>query len=65
VGELLSAKLLSEEQFKALAEHVTVGSSVFEIRSVGRTSNGVEHEIRAVVDRRSEPISAAYWYESE
>ena len=65
VGELLSSRTLSEEQFKAVAERVSVRSSVFEIRSTGRTQWGIRRRIVAVVDRGAEPMTILYWHQSE
>ena len=65
VGELLLSQTVTERQFKAFAELVTVRSNVFEIRSRGRTPWGVEQTIVAVVDRTAEPIRILYWYQSE
>ncbi|MBN1943103.1 MAG: general secretion pathway protein GspK [Phycisphaerae bacterium] len=65
VGELLTDEILSEEQFKAVAESLTVRSSVFEVRSSAVTSHGIRREILAVVDRGTEPASVLYWYQSE
>jgi type II secretory pathway component PulK len=65
VGELLFSQTVTEKQFKAMAEKVTVRSNVFEIRSRGRTPWGVEQTIVAVVDRTTDPISILYWYQSE
>ena len=65
VGELLLSQTVTEAQFKALAELVTVRSNVFEIRSRGRTPWGVEQTIVAVVDRTGDSIRILYWYQSE
>lgn len=65
VGELLTSRILSEEQFKAAAERVSVRSSVFEIRSTGRTEWGTRRRIVAVVDRGAEPVTILYWRQSE
>lgn len=65
VGELLTSETVTDEQFKALAERVTVRSSVFEIRSTGVTTWGVRQTIVAVVDRGSTPMHILYWYQSE
>ena len=65
VGELFTDKTISEEQFKAFAERLTVRSSVFEIRSTGQTTWGISREIVAVVDRGSSPVNILYWYQSE
>ncbi len=65
VGELLSSKTLTEDQFKSVAERMTVRSSVFEIRSVGVTNRGIKCKIVAVVDRGADPMTILYWYQSE
>lgn len=65
VGELLTSETVTDEQFKGLAERVTVRSSVFEIRSTGVTTWGVRQTIVAVVDRGSTPMKILYWYQSE
>ncbi len=65
VGELFTDKTISEEQFKAFAERLTVRSSVFEIRSSGVTTWGIGREIVAVVDRGASPVNILYWYQSE
>ena len=65
VGELLTDKVLSEDQFKAVAEKVTVRSSVFEVRSLAVTKWGIRQEIVAVIDRHSSPMKILYWYQSE
>ena len=65
VGELFTDKTISEEQFKAFAERLTVRSSVFEIRSSGRSKWGIGREIVAVVDRGASPVNILYWYQSE
>ncbi len=65
VGELFTDKTISEEQFKAFAERLTVRSSVFEIRSSGLTTWGIRREIVAVVDRGADPVNILYWYQSE
>ncbi|MBN1554203.1 MAG: general secretion pathway protein GspK [Phycisphaerae bacterium] len=65
VGELLTDEILSEEQFKAVAEKLTVRGSVFEIRSSAVTTHGIRREITAIVDRNTEPASVLYWYQSE
>jgi len=65
VGGLLIDEVLSEKQFKAMAEKVTVRSNVFEIRSTGVTRWGIRQEIVAVVDRGTNPMSILYWYQSE
>jgi len=65
VGELLTSKTVTEEQFKAFAERLSVRSSIFEIRSTGVTNWGVRHTIVAVVDRGTQPMTILYWYQSE
>ncbi len=65
VGELLTDNTISEEQFKAFGECLTVRSSVFEIRSSGVTTWGIGREIVAVVDRGVSPVNILYWYQSE
>ena len=65
VGELLTGQTLTEDQFKAVAEKVTVRSNVFEIRSTAVTRWGIRHRIVAVVDRGTTPMSILYWYQSE
>ena len=65
VGELLTTGALKDKQFQAMAELVTVRSSVFEIRSTGITSRGIRKSIIAVVDRGSSPAGILYWYQSE
>ena len=65
VGDLFTDKTISEEQFKAFAERLTVRSSVFEIRSSGQTKWGIGREIVAVVDRGVSPVNILYWYQSE
>ncbi len=65
VGDLLTDEILTEEQFKAVAEMLTVRSSVFEVRSCAVTTHGIRREITAVVDRSTEPASILYWYQSE
>jgi len=65
VGELLTGETVTDEQFKAIAELVTVRSSVFEIRSTGTTTWGVRKTIVAVVDRGATPMQILYWYQSE
>jgi type II secretory pathway component PulK len=65
VGELLTDEILNEEQFKAVAEKLTVRSSVFEVRSCAVTSHGIRREIIAVVDRSTDPASVLYWYQNE
>jgi len=65
VGELLTGKTVTEDQFKAFAERVTVRASVFEIRSRGVTKWGICSRIVAVVDRATQPMSIIYWYQSE
>ena len=77
VGELLTSKTLTEGQFKAVAERVTVRGTVFEIRSRGVTNWGICSEIVAVVDRggqessqdggslETSPMAILYWYQSE
>ena len=65
VGELLTGNMVTEEQFKAMAERVSVRSCVFEIRSVGITRWGIRREIVAVVDRGAAPIAILYWCQSE
>ncbi len=65
VGDLFTDKTISEEQFKAFAEQLTVRSSVFEIRSSGRTTWGISRKIVAIVDRGVSPVNILYWYQSE
>jgi DNA uptake protein ComE-like DNA-binding protein len=65
VGELLLDEILTEEQFKAVAEKLTVRSSVFEVRSTAVTTHGIRREIIAVVDRSTDPMTVLYWYQSE
>lgn len=65
VGELLTDKILTEEQFKAIAEKVTVRSSVFEVHSLAVTKWGIRQEIVAVIDRHSSPMKILYWYQNE
>lgn len=65
VGELLTDNILTDKQFKAVAEKLTVRSNVFEIRSLGSTSRGVRQEIVVIVDRGTNPISVLYWHQSE
>ena len=65
VGDLFLENVITEDQFKAFAEKLTVRSSVFEIRSVGTAKWGIQQEIVAVVDRGSESMSILYWYQSE
>jgi len=65
VGELFTDKIVTEKQFKASAERLTVRSSVFEIRSSGLTTWGIRRDIVAVVDRGSDPVNILYWYQSE
>ena len=65
VGELFTDKIITEQQFKAFAEQLTVRSSVFEIHSVGTANWGIRQEIVAVVDRGVDPMNILYWYQSE
>ncbi len=65
VGELLSGKTLTEQQFKAMADKLTVRSRVFEIRCCGSSTGGVKQTIVAVVDRGAKPMSILYWRQSE
>ncbi|NLF30524.1 MAG: hypothetical protein GX591_06515 [Planctomycetes bacterium] len=65
VGELLTGRVLSEDQFKAVAEKVTVRSNVFEIRSTGVTRWGIRQSIVAIADRGTTPMSILYWYQDE
>jgi general secretion pathway protein K len=65
VGELFTGSALNEKQFKAMAELLTVRSSVFEIRATGTTSRGIRRQITAVVDRGVDPIAILYWHQSE
>ena len=65
VSELLTDKILTEEQFKAVAERLTVRSAVLEIRSRGVTKWGICREITAIVDRGEQPTKTLYWYQSE
>ncbi len=65
VGELLTDKVVSEKQFRAMAERLTVRGNVFEIRSLAITSSGIRHAIKAIVDRNTNPASILYWYQSE
>lgn len=65
VGDLLTDEILTEEQFKAVAEMLTVRGSVFEVRSSAVTTHGIRREITAVVDRGTDPASILYWYQSE
>ena len=65
VGELFTDKVITEKQFRALAERLTVRGNVFEIRSLAVTSTGIRHEIKAIVDRNTSPVSILYWYQSE
>jgi len=63
VAELLET-VLSEEQFQAAAEQLSVRGSVFEIRSRGVTDLGIRHDIVAVVDR-GQGMRILYWHQSE
>ena len=74
VGELFTDKTITEEQFKAFAERLTVRSSVFEIRSTGLAAigtggplsgSGIRRDIVAIVDRGRSPVNILYWYQSE
>ena len=65
VGQLFTSRVITEAQFKAMAEQVAVRSGVLEIRSTAVTTWGIRHEIVAVVDRYAEPMSVLYWYQSE
>ncbi|KPK82646.1 MAG: hypothetical protein AMJ81_09660 [Phycisphaerae bacterium SM23_33] len=65
VGELFTSNTVSESQFRALAERVTVRSNVFEIRSSARTDWGIRQSIVAIVDRGAQPMAILYWYQSE
>ncbi|MDY7011002.1 MAG: type II secretion system protein GspK [Planctomycetota bacterium] len=65
VGELLTGETISEDQFKAFAERVTVRSSVFEICSTGVTKWGIRYKIIAVLDRGVKPMAILYWHQSE
>ena len=65
VGELLTSNTITEDQFKAFAEVLTVRSSVFEIRSTGVAKWGIREKIVAVVDRGAERTNIVYWYQSE
>ena len=65
VGELLMSNTITEDQFKAFAEVLTVRSSVFEIRSTGVAKWGIREKIVAVVDRGAERTNIVYWYQSE
>ena len=65
VGDLFIDKTISEEQFKAFGEQLTVRSSIFEIHSSGRTTRGISREIVAIVDRGVSPVNILYWYQSE
>lgn len=65
VGDLFTEEILGEEQFKAVAEKLTVRSSIFEVRSSAVTAHGICREIVAVVDRTTTPASVLYWYQSE
>lgn len=74
VGELFTDKVVTEDQFKAFAEQLTVRSAVFEIRSTGLaatgtagelTGSGIRRDIIAIVDRGTDPVNILYWYQSE
>ena len=65
VGELVLAEIVTEKQFKAIAEMTTVRSNVFVITSRGRTPWGIEQTIVAVVDRSADPVRILYWRQSE
>lgn len=65
VGELLSNGILQDKQFQAMADLLTVRSTVFEIRSTGVTSTGIRKTLVAIVDRGATPMSVLYWYQSE
>ncbi len=74
VGQLFTDKTITEEQFKAFAERLTVRSTVFEIRSTGlaaigtasqASGSGIRRDIVAIVDRSSNPVNILYWYQSE
>ncbi len=63
VGELFTATVLDEKQFREVAEKLTVRSTVFTVTSHGRRAGGVRQTIVAVVDRSSNQI--LYWYQDE
>ena len=65
VGELFTGGTLTDEQFKAVAERVSVRGNVFEIRSTGVTQWGIRRRIVAVVDRGAKPLTILYWHQSE
>lgn len=65
VGDLHLSGVLTEDQFKAVAERVTVRGNAFEVTSVGRTPSGVSCTVTAVIDRGASPMRIAYWYEHE
>ncbi|MFP4143622.1 MAG: helix-hairpin-helix domain-containing protein [Phycisphaeraceae bacterium] len=63
VGELLGVRGIEEDVFKAVAERVSVRSSVFEVTSVGTAPTGARTTLTAIVDRASEPAAIVYWQE--
>jgi len=65
IGDLFISNTLNEEQFKAIAQKLTVRSNVFEVTSRGYRVGGVEQTIVAVIDRGSQPAKILYWYQSE
>jgi type II secretory pathway component PulK len=65
LAQLLEDNLMTEEQFKACGEKLTLRSQVFEIRSSAVTRQGVRHDIVAVVDRGGENLRILYWWQSQ
>ena len=65
VEGLFTSEVLNDAQFKAVAEKVTVRSSVLTVVSRGGTPLGIEQTIVAVIDRTRQPMSILYWYQSE
>jgi type II secretory pathway component PulK len=67
IGDLLDVQGLSRDQFKKLADWVTVRSNVFTVYSqamaVETAISGATVVTEAVLDRTESPCQIAYWYQ--
>lgn len=63
LSDLIADGTVSEDQFRAFGDRLTVRSDVFRITSTGRTIGGVRCTLNVVVDRSTQPYTILYWQE--
>ena len=64
IGELLNVTSVDAEQFKQVADQITVHSNVYTIRCFATADlSGARQQSECVVDRTETPCNVLYWYQ--